>query len=183
VLPTWKAFRELKNWYFTMKFLPHHHLYVSNACTKFQGQKIYQKKIFKSTNMCSCEMFFSAANFDNLLKIECVFLAMKILKWNHLYVDNVVSNFKYKSYTQKKILEIYQHVLLRRKFSLLLTLTPSQGLKNCFFAIKFLARAHLYVGKMCDKFQGQEIHSKKYIRNLLTCMYLSIEGFNLFNFD
>jgi len=44
VLPTLTAFRELKNWYFTMKFLSQHHLYVNNTCNKFQGQKIYQKK-------------------------------------------------------------------------------------------------------------------------------------------
>jgi len=44
VLPTLKASRELKNWYFTMKFFPQHHLYVNNKCNKFQGQNIYQKK-------------------------------------------------------------------------------------------------------------------------------------------
>jgi len=44
VLSTLKASRELKNWYFTMKFLSQHHLYVNNTCTKFQGQMIHQKK-------------------------------------------------------------------------------------------------------------------------------------------
>jgi len=47
VMPTLKASQELKNWYIAIKFLPQHHLYVSNTCIKFQGQKIYQKMIFE----------------------------------------------------------------------------------------------------------------------------------------
>jgi len=47
MLPTLTASRELKNWYFNTKFLPQNHLYVNNTCTKFQGQNITKKKIFK----------------------------------------------------------------------------------------------------------------------------------------
>jgi len=71
VLPTLTASQELKNWNFTMEFLSQHHLYVNYTCTKFQGQKIHQKKGYsKSTNMCSCEIFFIVANFDSLPRIE-----------------------------------------------------------------------------------------------------------------
>jgi len=52
VLPTLTASRELKNWYFTMKFLPHYHLYFNNTCTKFQGKKIYQKIDIQSLPTC-----------------------------------------------------------------------------------------------------------------------------------
>jgi len=34
VLPTLKAFQDLKNWYFTMIILPQHQPYVNNTCTK-----------------------------------------------------------------------------------------------------------------------------------------------------
>jgi len=52
MLPTLIASWELKNWYFTMKFLSQHHLYVNNTCTKFQGQKIYQKKNIQNLPTC-----------------------------------------------------------------------------------------------------------------------------------
>jgi len=48
MLPTLTASQELKNWYFTTKCLPQHHLYVSNMYTKFQGQKIHQKKVIQN---------------------------------------------------------------------------------------------------------------------------------------
>jgi hypothetical protein len=40
-LPTLKASRELKNWYFPTKFLPKHYLQVSYICAEFQDQKIH----------------------------------------------------------------------------------------------------------------------------------------------
>jgi len=56
LLPTLTPSQGLQNWYFIMKFFPQHNLYVNNTCTKFQGQKIHQKRRYsKSTNMCSCE--------------------------------------------------------------------------------------------------------------------------------
>jgi len=48
VLSTLIAFQELKNWYFTTKVLPQHHLYVNNTCTKFQSQKIHQNKVIQN---------------------------------------------------------------------------------------------------------------------------------------
>jgi len=162
---------QLKNSYFTMKILPQHHLYVNNTYNKFQGQKIYQKKDIRNLLTCVVVKCFSLL----LTLTASQRLIIFFLPWN--FWNDIISmliicvpNFKYKRFTQEKILEIYQHVLLWGKFSLLPTLTPSQGLKNCFIAIKFLAWVHLYVDNMCDKFQGQKIHLKKYIRNLLTCI-------------
>jgi len=73
---------------------------------------------------------------------------------------------------QKKIFKIYQHVLLWGKFSVLPTLTFSQGMKTCFLAMKFLSWDHLYIYNMCAKFQGQKIYTKKrYSKPTNMCHY------------
>jgi len=41
VLPILTTSQELKNWYFTMKIFPQHHLYINNTYINFQGQKIH----------------------------------------------------------------------------------------------------------------------------------------------
>jgi len=42
-----------------------------NMCTKFEGKKIYQKKYIKNLPTCvAMKKNFTAANFNNLLRIE-----------------------------------------------------------------------------------------------------------------
>jgi len=65
-----------------------------------------------------------------------------------------------KIHRKKDIQNLTTRVVLR-KFSLLSTLTPSQGLTKKNFAMKFLSRNNLYVDNMCFKFQVQKITQKK----------------------
>ena len=59
LLPTLTPSQRLRNCLFTMKFLAQHALYDNNIHAKFQCQYIYTKnKNKKSTNVCSCEIFF-----------------------------------------------------------------------------------------------------------------------------
>jgi len=50
-----------------------------------------------------------------------------------------------------------------KEISLLPTLTPSQGLKNWYFIMKFFPQDHLYVNDIRVKFQGQKIYTRKVI--------------------
>ncbi len=53
-------------------------------------------------------------------------------------------------------LRIFAH---RKNF--LPTLTPSRGLKNYFFLMKFFSQDPLYASNICTKFQVQMIYTKK----------------------
>ena len=82
-----------------------------------------------------------------------------------------VPNFKFKRFTHKKILQIYQLVLMQGTIlplpiSLLQT---SEGLKICGFVMNFFLHDQPYVKKMYTKFQVQNIHLQKNIQNLPLC--------------
>ena len=51
--------------------------------------------------------------------------------------------------------------------TLLPTLTPSTGLKICFFTLKFWGQHHLYVDNIHTKFQVQRTHKTKDIEDQL----------------
>jgi len=90
------------------------------------------KKIFKIyQHVCSYEKSFTIANFDTLPRID-IFLPWSFCHETISMLITCVPNFKAKIFTQNKIFESYQHVSLWGKFSLLSTLTPSQGLKIVF---------------------------------------------------
>jgi len=96
--------------------------------------------------------------------------AMKFYWWDHIYVHN--KSFKFQGqniYTKKDIRNLPTRVVLR-EFSLLPTLTPSQGLKNYFFTVKFFTWNPLYVVNIWSKFQVEKIHPQKDIQNLPTCV-------------
>jgi len=68
-----------------------------------------------------------------------------------------------------------------KEFSVLSTLTPSQGLKNWFFTLIFLSWDHLYIENMSSKFQVQKIYTKKIFE-----IYQHVklwENFHSTNFD
>jgi len=79
--------------------------------------------------MCSYEEMSIATNFDTLPRIE-IFFAMKFLARNHLYADNMCFKFQVQKIYPKKDIQNLPTCVVLRKFSLLPTLTPSQGLKN-----------------------------------------------------
>jgi len=66
--------------------------------------------------------------------------------------------------------------------SVLLTLTPSQGLRNFLFTMKFLSQNYFYVNNMCDKFESQKNLIKKDIQNLSACLDMR-NHFTTTNFD
>jgi len=119
---------------------------------------LLKKRYSKSINMCSCKMLFTTTNFDSLPKIEFLFLPWIFLKWDHIYADNICAKFQVqKIYSKKDIRNLPTCVVVRKIFTTT-NFNTFQGLKNYFFAIKFLAWAHLYVGNRSAKFQGQKIH-------------------------
>jgi hypothetical protein len=81
LLPTLTPYQRLRNCLFTMEILKQHDFYDKNNHAKFQGQKIHEKKSYlESTNIGSCcGKFITAANFDNLSKIELFFVCHEIL--------------------------------------------------------------------------------------------------------
>jgi len=114
MLATLIASRELKNWYFTMKFLSQH-LYVNNTCTKFQGQKIHQKKYIQNLPICVAvkknSLLPTLTTFQGL---KIYFFAMKFLEQQVLYVNNIVSKFQgQKINTKKDIHNLPTCVVLR----------------------------------------------------------------------
>jgi len=121
-----------------MKFLAQHHFYVNNMCAKSQGQKIHKK--IDIQNLPTCVVVKINSLLPTLTPSQGLTkksFAMTFLAGDNLYVDNMCSKFQVQEiYTKKDIRNLPTHVVLR-KFSLLPTLTPSQGLKNCFFSTKF----------------------------------------------
>jgi len=96
VLPTLTASQELKNWYFTRKFLSQHHLYVNNTYTKFQGQKIHQKKDIQNLPRCV------AVKKISLLPTLIASQGLKFLENQVLYVNNIFSKFQGQKINKKK---------------------------------------------------------------------------------
>jgi len=74
ILPTLKASRELKNWYFTMNFFSKTSSSVNkNTYQILRPKDLPKKRYSKSTSyMCNGEIVF-IANFDSLPKIELFF--------------------------------------------------------------------------------------------------------------
>jgi len=62
-------------------------------------ETLRKERCLKSTNMYSCEMSFTAANFDSLSK---KFFAMKFLEKKLLYVNNIYSKFLGQKINKKK---------------------------------------------------------------------------------
>jgi len=140
------------------------------VCQISRLKNSHKKRYSKSTNMYSYEQIFIVAHFDTLPRIEIFFFAMKFLSWDHLYVDNMCSKFQVQKIYQKKDIWNLPTWVVLRQFSILLTLTPSQGLKIWYFALKFFSWDHLYVENMSSKFQVHKIYPKKDISNLSTCV-------------
>jgi len=171
MLPILKASRELKNWYFTVNFLSQHHLYGNNTCIKFQGQKIHQKKDIQNLpTRVAVRKFSLLSNLTPSQRLK-FFFPWKF--WNNKFCMLITYLQISRPKDQyKKIFTIYLHVSFWETIvvtiSLLPTLTPSQGLKNCLFTMKFLSQYDFYVNNMCAKFQGKKFHTKKDILNLPT---------------
>ena len=95
-------------------------------------------------------------------------------------------NFKAKKLIEKKdINNLPTCVVLRNNCEnhfTTSTLTPSQGLKNCLFTMKFFPQNYFYVNNICDKFQSQKIYTKRKIQNLPTCVAVK-NHFTTSNFD
>jgi hypothetical protein len=89
-LPTLKASRELKNWYFPSKFSAKHYLLVSYMHTKFQGQMIYQKKVIQNLpTLVAVEMFSLLPTLTTFQSLKYFSFAMKFLEKKPLYVSNI----------------------------------------------------------------------------------------------
>jgi len=99
VLPTLKGSRELKNWYFTKKFLPQHQLYVDKTCTKFQGQNIYQKKDIQ--NLLTCVPMRKSSLLPTLTVFQELksFFDMNFFHETIFMLKICVPNFKFKRFT------------------------------------------------------------------------------------
>jgi len=135
MLPTLKASRELKNWYFTMKFLQQNHLYDNNTCTKFQGQKFYQKKDIQNLLTCVVVKCFSLLpTLTASQRLNYLFFAMKFLKWDHLYVDNMCAKFQAQNiYSKKDIRNLPTCVVMKKIFTTANFDTFSRAEKLFFF--------------------------------------------------
>jgi len=95
-----------------------------------------------------------------------------------------VSNLKAKRSIQKKILTIYQHVVLRNNCGnhfTTSTLTASQGLKNCLFTIKKFYKVISMLIKFVTYFKAKK-DTQKDIQNLPTCIGVR-NHFNTTSFD
>jgi len=139
-MPTLTASQGLKNWYFTMNFLSQHHLYFNNTCTKCQGQKFHQKKDIQ--NLPTCVAMKKISLLPTLIAsrgLNFFLFAMKFLEHQVLYVNNICSKFQGQKINKEKDTHNLPTCVIWRKFSLLPTLTPSQGLKNCFFTMNFFS--------------------------------------------
>jgi len=142
---------------------------VPNFKAKDSPKKIYSK----STNMCSCEKPFHCCQLWHPPKsqgLNFFSFYMNFFPQGHLYVDYMYKKFQVPKIHIKKDIWNPPTCVVVRKISLLPTLIPYQSMKNCYFAINFLAWYHLYVDKTCDKFQGQKMHTKKDIDILPTCI-------------
>jgi len=88
---------------------------------------------------------------------------------HHLYVNNTFVKFWGQKIHQKNVIQNLPTWVAEENFSLLPTLIAFQGLKKKI-AMNFLEQKLFYVNKICSKFQGPKIHTKKYINNLPTCV-------------
>jgi len=95
-----------------MKCLPQHHLYVSNVCTKFQGQKIHQKKVIQNiSTWVAMEKISLLPTLTDSQGLKKKF-AMNFFEKQLLYVNNICSKFQGLKINPKKyIFTTYQHVL------------------------------------------------------------------------
>jgi len=131
VLPTLTTSQELKNWYFTMKFLSHHHVYVNNTCTKFQGQKIHPKKDVQNLPTCVVVKQFHYCQLWHPPKgWKIAYLLWLFFMQDHFYVNNISAKLRgQKIHTQKDIRNLSTCVVVR-EILLLPTLTLFQRLRK-----------------------------------------------------
>jgi len=152
-----------------------------NTCTKFQGQKIYQKENIQNLLTCVvviCEMFFITANFDILPKIEFSFFCYEIFGKKLFYIDNISSKFQgQKITTEEDINNLPTCIVLRMNCGnhfTTSTLTHSQGLKNFLFTMKFLSQIFfiIYMLITCvPNVEAKKVIQKKYSKSTNICSY------------
>jgi len=75
------------------------------------------------------ERNFNAANFDSLSRVEKLVFYHEFLSQHHLYVNNMCTKFQVQEIPPKKEIQNLPTCVVVKKYSLLPTLTPSQGLK------------------------------------------------------
>jgi len=118
VMPTLKASRELKNWYFNMIFKFSNFFYniifmLITLAQNFKAKTFTKIKMFKIYQhvylweKCFCYQLWQSSKDWNFN-----FLTWKFFHETIFMLIICVPNIKSKIFTQKKILEIYQHVLL-----------------------------------------------------------------------
>jgi len=77
-----------------MEFLEQRIFYVSNICSKFQGQYITTKKVIHNLPICVVRgNHFTTANFDTLPRVENFLFTIKFLS-QKLYVNNMRTKFQ-----------------------------------------------------------------------------------------
>jgi len=103
---------------------------------------------------------------------------MNFFSQHRLYVNNTSTKFQGQNIHQKKDIQNLPTCVVVKKISLLPTLSPSQGLKFLFFAMKFLEQQVLYVNNI---FLRPKENLKKDIYNLPTCVVLRKNCGNHFN--
>jgi len=142
--------------------------------------KEYFKKLIFPQNVIKCNQYKSIS-ITNLKSLKYYHLKKYMIKADQPLNEWFLSLLPYKV-TCPVINQLRENCIVRsssftnfyihseRKFHCYPTLTPSQGLKNCFFIMKIFLQAHLYVNNVYAKFQGQKIHPKKDIQSLPTCV-------------
>ena len=107
----------------------------------------------------------TAANFDTLpsvgklLFIHEILDTKSLLCWQHVYQISKLEDWYKKRYNNLPTCVVLRNNCENRFTTS--TLTPSQGLKNCLFTMKFLAQHALYNNNIHAKFKGQKIYTKK----------------------
>jgi len=169
-----------------MKNLPQHHLYVNNTWTKFKGKKFYQKKFQNLLTCVVVKCFSLLSTLTTSQRLNSSSFAMKLLEQKLCYVNNILSRIQGQKINKKKDINNLPTCFVLRNncgnYFTTSTLTPSQGLKIFLFTMKFFPQSDFYVNNLFDKFQSQNIYTKKDIQKLPTCIAVR-NHFNIANFD
>jgi len=114
----WKPFENSKIDILPWIFLPQHHLYVINTCTKFQGHKIYQKRDIQNLPTCVHVKKNSLLPTLTVFQRLIFFFDNFFLSWDHIYVDNMCAKFQIrKIYTKKDIRNLPTCGVVRKNFT------------------------------------------------------------------
>jgi len=92
---------EAEKLFFYHDFFLKYHLYVTNICAKFWGQKIHPRKDIHSLPTCVVLNFY-CCQLCHLLKDWNFFFAKKFLSLDHLYVDNIFAKSQVQNIYSKK---------------------------------------------------------------------------------